>query len=330
MSQAEAQVKLALARLDPAECGDPAHGERAALSGIRIMLQLAEQTEASARKHLDSLEHEGSWRGDAGITDDAFATMSSQGKRVASEVRGRLVTLAEVASECRRALAEHERRVAAHADALRERLASLRQAQAAARAAPSGTRSMAAPSRARSTAAPRPLPSRDAPATSSLVHDASMLARSTQDGLARIARELSRARSELQDTTRRWRTARVQCAERRGWVRAHGQCRVALPAASDEHRRINALLAQHGAAELHRRATEEPLALARALELDRLRLETGGGLLRIRDLDTAEVCFEWAPPRRSHARPSTDPSQHAPDRDALSLRLAQGDTEPCE
>ena len=88
------------------------------------------------------------------------------------------------------------------------------------------------------------------------------------------------------------------------------------------------MLSQHGVAELYRRAKDEPRALQASLKLQRLRLETSDGSLRIRDLTTAELCLEWVPPRKPTARPSTDPSLHVQDRDSLSVRLTQGEREP--
>jgi len=160
------------------------------------------------------------------------------------------------------------------------------------------------------------------PSAGSLIQEATHAARAVERDLLRLSSSLAGARSELQEANRQWRTRTVEGAERRGWARAHGS-RVALLPTSEEHVRVNKLLDAQGIHTLYRRATSEPRALAASLELHRLRVDVHSGVLRIRDLTTAEICLEWKPPR-STARPSTDPSTHVEVQDSLTLKLLGG------
>ena len=139
----------------------------------------------------------------------------------------------------------------------------------------------------------------------------------------RLSGILARSRSEIQEATKEWQATRVDETSRLKWVRGH--TRVAIPAhasSCEEHVRINEMLAIEGPSSLYERALAEPRTLAAKLGLQRLQLQTSGGLLRIRDVTTAEICLEWHPPRRTTARPSTDPSDEASHAmDPLTTRL---------
>lgn len=224
-------------------------------------------------------------------------------------------TSAEISQECCDLLSSHEAVICSHVSTLQSTRAAVRDALKKIDEADAADGKRITPREAASEA---PAATPDEKSVGAVLQAASKAAYRVHHELVRISGEMARARSDLQCATRAWRDTRTDDQQRRGWVRSHTH--VALLPISDEHVRVNEVLDAQGPAALYAQALQSPRAVAESLRLDRLNINAVKGLLRIRDVTTAEVCLEWEPPGRTDERPSTDPSE-ADESDAFTNKL---------
>ena len=172
--------------------------------------------------------------------------------------------------------------------------------------------------------------------TSDMLLSSRKAIRNAEEAMNATAGILTRAKSELSIATVKMQRLSTQAATERAWLNKHTH--IKLKGNTAEHRKLQQLLTDLGPGKLlERKLTEverlkgglETHTIAEQLELKVLTLEAGvtnGGskcrprhYLRIKDVDTGEICLEWETPTDQRL---TDPAMRdASETDALTRRL---------